>query len=124
MQLLKLTLRLPRCLTTVDTEGDLPCTLVRIAATTLTRTAAAMLACAIEEEAAAGRLRATIHGEEDEPAGESDDEGEGNSGGTGGVFVLPLAPAFENEPVSQLFVFGQVSGSSVGHGGGRREADY
>lgn len=107
MQLLKLTLRLPRCLTAVDGEGDLPCTLVRIAASTLTRTAGAMLASAIEEAAAAERLRATIHGEEDEPSGDGDDSEDGG----GGVFVLPLAPAFEHEPVSQLFVYGQVRAS-------------
>jgi hypothetical protein len=104
MQLLKLTLRLPACLSAVDAEGDLPCTLVRLAASTLTRNAGDILARAIEEEAAAHALRTTIHaGDEEE---EEEEQGAGD--GEGGVFVLPLPPAHEHEPVTQLFVFGQV----------------
>lgn len=108
MQLLRLTLQLPRCLTTTDNEGDLPCTLVRIAPSTLTKTAAHMLASAIEkeeEEAAAQRLRGVMHGDEEDEQADS------------GVFVLPLPPAHEQEAISQLFVFGQVRRRAAGLGG-------
>lgn len=106
MQLLKLTLRLPRCLTATDDDGDLPCTLVRIAAATLTKTAAHMLASAIEEEAAAAA--AQQHGTDDDESGEEEGNGKKDRVGRSGVFVLPLAPAHEHEAISQLFVFGQV----------------
>lgn len=90
MNLLHLELTPPPSLTALNEEGELACTLVRLAAASLTVTAAEQLASCIEEEA-------------QEAAGASDHS---SGGGGSAVFALPLPPGVEAECCSQLFVFG------------------
>ena len=91
MHLMHLELTPPACLTALNGEGELDCTLVRLAPASLTTTAAEQLASCIEEETAvAAAAKAATAASSPGPP----------------VFALPLAPAFESECCNQLFVFG------------------
>ncbi len=80
MPLVHLELKLPPVLRTLNPDGELPCTLVGLALSSASATAAFHLANALEEQQQAQ-----------------------------GVLVLPLPAADDLAPVSQLFAFGGLS---------------